>query len=294
MTVGMIGLGVMGSAMAMHLANAGRLSAVWNRTQARGQKIAADLNVDQTDDLASLADCSDVLITCVSADADLQAVIAELMPSLRAGQIVVDTSTVGVATVEALAATLSDQGVSFVDAPVTGGAEGAQAGTLQVMAGGDDAALTAVRPALEAFATSVTHFGPVGSGQRAKAVNQVLAAGMVQAMTEALAFADASGLDTEALLPVLSQGAMGSQLLSRRGERVLAADFAPGFRMALHHKDLQLCRTLLQSMDVNLPLVEMTVKHYERLMDQGYGDEDMSALYRLKRELFTHGNRKSL
>jgi 3-hydroxyisobutyrate dehydrogenase and related beta-hydroxyacid dehydrogenases len=294
MTVGMIGLGVMGSAMAMHLANAGRLSAVWNRTQARGQKIAADLNVDQTDDLASLADCSDVLITCVSADADLQAVIAELTPSLRAGQIVVDTSTVGVATVEALAATLSDQGVSFVDAPVTGGAEGAQAGTLQVMAGGDDAALTAVRPALEAFATSVTHFGPVGSGQRAKAVNQVLAAGMVQAMTEALAFADASGLDTEALLPVLSQGAMGSQLLSRRGERVLAADFAPGFRMALHHKDLQLCRTLLQSMDVNLPLVEMTVKHYERLMDQGYGDEDMSALYRLKRELFTHGNRKSL
>lgn len=294
MTVGMIGLGVMGSAMAMHLANAGLLSAVWNRTQARGQKIAADLNVDQTDDLASLADCSDVLITCVSADADLQAVIAELTPSLRAGQIVVDTSTVGVATVEALAATLSDQGVSFVDAPVTGGAEGAQAGTLQVMAGGDDAALTAVRPALEAFATSVTHFGPVGSGQRAKAVNQVLAAGMVQAMTEALAFADASGLDTEALLPVLSQGAMGSQLLSRRGERVLAADFAPGFRMALHHKDLQLCRTLLQSMDVNLPLVEMTVKHYERLMDQGYGDEDMSALYRLKRELFTHGNRKSL
>lgn len=294
MTVGMIGLGVMGSAMAMHLANAGRLSAVWNRTQARGQKIAADLNVDQTDDLASLADCSDVLITCVSADADLQAVIAELTPSLRAGQIVVDTSTVGVATVEALAAALSDQGVSFVDAPVTGGAEGAQAGTLQVMAGGDDAALTAVRPALEAFATSVTHFGPVGSGQRAKAVNQVLAAGMVQAMTEALAFADASGLDTEALLPVLSQGAMGSQLLSRRGERVLAADFAPGFRMALHHKDLQLCRTLLQSMDVNLPLVEMTVKHYERLMDQGYGDEDMSALYRLKRELFTHGNRKSL
>ena len=294
MTVGMIGLGVMGSAMAMHLANAGRLSAVWNRTQARGQKIAADLNVDHTDDLASLADCSDVLITCVSADADLQAVIAELTPSLRAGQIVVDTSTVGVATVEALAATLSDQGVSFVDAPVTGGAEGAQAGTLQVMAGGDDAALTAVRPALEAFATSVTHFGPVGSGQRAKAVNQVLAAGMVQAMTEALAFADASGLDTEALLPVLSQGAMGSQLLSRRGERVLAADFAPGFRMALHHKDLQLCRTLLQSMDVNLPLVEMTVKHYERLMDQGYGDEDMSALYRLKRELFTHGNRKSL
>lgn len=294
MTVGMIGLGVMGSAMAMHLANAGRLSAVWNRTQARGQKIAADLNVDQTDDLASLADCSDVLITCVSADADLQAVIAELTPSLRAGQIVVDTSTVGVATVEALAAMLSDQAVSFVDAPVTGGAEGAQAGTLQVMAGGDDAALTAVRPALEAFATSVTHFGPVGSGQRAKAVNQVLAAGMVQAMTEALAFADASGLDTEALLPVLSQGAMGSQLLSRRGERVLAADFAPGFRMALHHKDLQLCRTLLQSMDVNLPLVEMTVKHYERLMDQGYGDEDMSALYRLKRELFTHGNRKSL
>ena len=294
MKVGMIGLGVMGSAMAMHLAQAGLLGAVWNRTRHRGEALANELGVELADDLSALSATTDVVMTCVSADEDLQAVIAELTPALREGQVVIDTSTVGVATVEAIAAALAKRNVRFIDAPVTGGAEGAQAGTLQVMAGGDAAALEAVRPALEAFADTVTHFGEVGAGQRAKAVNQVLAAGMVQAMTEALAFADASGLDTEALLPVLTHGAMGSRLLERRGARVLAQDFAPGFRMALHHKDLQLCRTLLQSMDVNLPLVEMTVKHYERLMAQGHGDDDMSALYRLKRELFTTGNRKSL
>lgn len=294
MKVGMIGLGVMGSAMARHLAKADLLGAVWNRTRSRGQALASELNVELADDLPALSAKTDVLMICVSADEDLQAVIAQLTPALREGQIVVDTSTVGVATVQAIAAELAKRGVHFIDAPVTGGAEGAQAGTLQVMAGGDADALEAVRPALETFATTLTHFGEVGTGQRAKAVNQVLAAGMVQAMTEALAFADASGLDTEALLPVLTHGAMGSRLLERRGARVLAQDFAPGFRMALHHKDLQLCRTLLQSMDVNLPLVEMTVKHYERLMAQGHGDDDMSALYRLKRELFTTGNRKSL
>jgi len=294
MRVGMAGLGVMGSAMARNLAGAGYLAGVWNRTGHRAEALADELGVTRAETPAALAQACDEVITCVSADDDLREVVDAMRPGLRAGHLLVDTSTVGAATAEALADALAAREVAFIDAPVTGGAEGAAAGTLQVMAGGDAAALARVRPALEAIGSQVTHFGPSGFGQRAKAVNQVLGAGMVQAISEALAFADASGLDTEQLLPVLGQGAVGSRLLERRGARMLAEDFEPGFRMALHEKDLRLSQALLQSLEVNLPMVEMTLKHYERLMAQGHGDEDMTALYRLKRELFRTGNRRSL
>jgi len=294
MNVGMVGLGVMGTAMARHLSAAGLLAGVWNRTPAQAAALSAELGVTQANDLPALARECQVILTCVSADADVLEVVEALRPALGTDHVLVDTSTIGVDTAEAVAQQLGVEGAAFVDAPVTGGAEGAEAGTLQIMAGGDEAVLASVRPALLAFGRDVAHMGPVGYGQRAKAVNQVLAAGMVQAISEALAFADASGLDTEQLLPVLSGGAAGSRLLERRGARMLDRDFAPGFRLALHHKDLHLCRRLLQSLDVNLPLVEMTIKHYDRLMAQGHGDEDMSALFRLKRELFETGNRKSL
>ena len=294
MQLGFIGLGVMGAGMARNLAAAGLLGAVWNRTASRAQRLGEALGVAVADSPTALADRCDVLMTCVSADEDLHEVVNALLPALDSRHVVVDTSTVAAQTASDLADTLHAVGAGFIDAPVTGGAEGAEAGTLQVLAGGDEATFQRVRPALEAIAQGVTHFGPVGYGQRAKAVNQVLAAGMVQAISEALAFADASGLDAAKLLPALADGAAGSALLARRGERMLAGDFAPGFRMALHHKDLHLCRQLLQAMDVNLPLVEMTLKHYDRLIAEGHGDEDMSALYRLKRGLFETGNRKSL
>lgn len=294
MRVGVIGLGVMGQGMAANLAQAALLGCVWNRTRTRAEAFAKRYDVAIADNPAELAKQADVILTCVSADEDLRIVVDAMLPGLTAGKVVVDTSTVGANTAESIAALLAAHEVDFLDAPVTGGAEGAEAGTLQVMVGGDAAAVARIEPALQAIGAEVSHFGPVGSGQRAKAVNQVLAAGMVQAITEALAFADASGLDTEKLLPVLSGGAVGSRLLERRGERMLANDFAPGFRLSLHHKDLQLCRELLQDLNVNLPIVEMTVKHYERLMERGLGDEDMSVLYRMKRELFETGNRRSL
>ena len=294
MKVGVAGLGVMGRSMARNLASAGLLGAIWNRTRSRGEPLAGELGVTLAEDPAELARLCDVIITCVSADSDLLEVIDALRPGLAAGKVVVDTSTVGVDTAETAAARLDDLGAAFLDAPVTGGPEGAEAATLQIMVGGDPEVLERIRPALLAIGSEATHFGPVGYGQRAKAVNQVMVAGLVQAVTEGLAFAEASGLDTERLLPVLTGGASRSTRRERRGARMLAGDFEPGFRVALHHKDLNLCRRLLQTLDVNLPLVEMTIKHYERLLEQGHGDEDMSALYRLKRELFETGNRKSL
>ena len=294
MKVGVIGLGVMGQGMAANLARAGCLVGVWNRTVSRSNAFASSFPVPIAQNPADLAERAEVVITCVSADEDLNEVIDAMEPGMHPGQVIIDTSTVAVETVEALSHRLSALKVGFLDAPVTGGAEGAEAGTLQVMVGGEAPVLDQVVPVFNIIAAEVTHFGPVGYGQRAKAVNQVLAAGMVQAITEALAFADASGLDTSRLLPVLSKGAVGSRMLERRGERMLAGDFAPGFRMALHHKDLNLCRGLLQSLDVNLPIVEMTIKHYERLFAQGMGDQDMTALYQLKRDLFKTGNRRSL
>lgn len=294
MNVGVAGLGVMGRGMARNLSIAGLLAGVWNRTRANGEALAEELQVPLTEDAAALARLCDVVITCVSADQDVLEVVGALADGVSEGDVVIDTSTIGVDTAEAAAETLRARGAEFLDAPVTGGREGADAGTLQIMVGGDPGVLERIRPALQAIGSDATHFGPVGYGQRAKAVNQVMVAGLVQAISESLSFAEASGLDTERLLPVLTGGAAGSRLLERRGSRILAGDFEPGFRVSLHHKDLNLCRDLLQKLDVNLPLVEMTIKHYERLLEQGYGDEDTSALFRLKRDLFASGNRKSL
>jgi len=294
MNTGLIGLGSMGRGMARSLARAGLLGAVWNRSREPAEVLAAELGVPVAEDPAALAASCEGVLICVPADADVLEVIAALRPGLRPGQVVVDASTIGVGTVARIAPELAAAGVAFLDAPVSGGPEGAEAGSLTVMVGGDADALATARPALEAIGAHVAHIGPSGHGQRAKAVNQVLAAGVVQALSEALAFADASGLDTAALLPALAGGAVGSPLLARRGRRMLADDFEPGFRLALHHKDLRLCQELLGELDVNLPLVEMTLKHYDRLIAQGHGDEDITALYRLKREMFEGGNRRSL
>jgi len=288
------GLGVMGRAMARNLAADGLLAGVWNRTRARADALADELGVPAADDATALASACDVIITCVRADADVLEVVGALADGVSPGDVVIDTSTIGVDTAEQAGAMLAARDATFFDAPVTGGPEGAEAGTLQIMVGGDPVVLEQVRPALQAIGSDTTYFGPVGYGQRAKAVNQVMVAGIVQAISESLSFAEASGLDTERLLPVLTGGAAGSRLLERRGSRILAGDFEPGFRVSLHHKDLNLCRDLLHKLDVSLPLVEMTIKHYERLLEQGYGDEDTSALFRLKRDLFESGNRKSL
>lgn len=294
MRVGFIGLGVMGANMARHLATAGQLTSIWNRTRSTAEKLAAELGVSVAADPAALAQDCDVIFTCVSADKDILEVIDTMAPVLTDRHTVIDTSTVGADTAEEIGKRLAATGTDFLDAPLTGGSEGAEAGTLVVMVGGDAAVLERMRPVLEPFSSRISYFGATGNGQRAKAVNQVIVAGVVQAVSDGLSFAAASGLDTDELLPVLIGGAAGSRLLERRGARLLADDFAPGFKLALHHKDLLLCQRLLKGLDVSLPTVEMTIKHYERLMADGHGEEDITALYRLKKALFENGNQRSL
>lgn len=294
MNVGVIGLGAMGAGMARNLAKHDLLASVWNRTAATAAALATELGVPAAPRPEELAAECDVILICVSADADVLEMVDTILPALTAGKIVVDTSTVGVDTAREAARWVADAGAEFLDAPMSGGKEGADNGTLVTMVGGNAEALVAAMPALEAITKSITHMGDSGQGQATKAVNQVMAAGIAEAVSEALAFGAAMGLDMDRVIEVVGGGAAGNWFLGHRGPAMVRGSYQPGFRAALHHKDLALCRRMLDEMGVALPIVEMTLKHYERLMEEGYGDEDISALYRLKRRMFAEGNKRSL
>ena len=174
-------------------------------------------------------------------------------------------------------------GADFIDAPVSGGVEGAKNGKLSVMAGGDVATLDRVRPAIEAFAAKITLMGAVGAGQNTKAVNQVIVAGIAQAVCEGLALGEALGLDAERLLPTLGAGAAANWFMDKRGATMLRDEFAVGFKLQLLHKDLKIVRELAVAAGVNHDIVDLSLANYATLMAEGRGDDDTSGLIRLKR-----------
>ena len=284
MNTAFIGLGAMGRGMAANLQRAGHLDRAWNRTRARVQELAKEHGIALAETPAEAVRGCALVITCVSADTDLQQVVDALLPGLEPGAVLVDCSTVGADTARAVAEKIRGAGCSFLDAPVSGGVEGARNATLAMMVGGDAAVLERVRPVLAAMAARIVHMGPVGAGQATKAVNQIMVAGINQAVTEALAFGTAQGLDAERLIEVISQGAAGNWFLDHRGASMTGGRFDPGFKVALHHKDLRICRAMAGT--TRLSVVEQTLCDYQRLLDQGHGDEDISALYRIKRDLF--------
>jgi len=289
MKTGLIGLGNMGTAMAENLYQAGFLHAVWNRNENKTRAFCEQHAVPVSHSLSSLAKSCELIITCVSADKDLLEVTHQLEPDLQAGTIIVDTSTVSMQTAKDLCKRLSTIDVAFIDAPVSGGVEGAKNATLVMMAGGDEKTLNRIRPTLNAISTHVAHMGPCGNGQATKAVNQVMAAGINQAVSEALALADAAGLELDTVIDVISGGAAGNWFLQHRGQNMTRDIFEPGFKTHLHQKDLQLCKQMIQQLtdgEKSLPIVEMTLIHYQRLIDAGFGDEDISTLYRLKKDIF--------
>jgi len=281
-----IGLGAMGAGMAGNLHRAGLLAGAWNRTPERGQAVARQHGFALSENLADATQAADLVITCVSADADLLQVSEQLIPALQAGQVVLDTSTVSSATAQKVSAMYMAQDIHFLDAPVSGGREGAEKGTMVMMAGGDATVLERIMPALDVIAAKVVHMGPVGSGQATKAVNQIMAAGINQAVTEALAFGQANGLDMHKVIDVVSGGAAGNWFLAHRGNSMCGNSFEPGFRVALHRKDLAICQQMAAQLGVSLPVVETTLADYAQLIEQGHGDEDISSLYRLKRAMF--------
>lgn len=283
MQTGLIGLGAMGQGMARNLAKAGYLQGVFNRTSGKADALAAELNAQVYASPQALAEQVDVVLLCVSADRDVLEMVSALRETIKPGSVVVDMSTVGSDTAKQAAALLADKQADFLDAPVSGGVEGAHKGTLAMMVGGDAAVIERVKPILQAMTARIEHLGPTGSGQACKAVNQIMCAGINQAVTEALAFAQAQGLDMEKVIEVVSGGAAGNWFLQHRGKTMTKGIFQPGFKLALHHKDLSICQQMAEQKHLDCPLTDATLNDYRILMQQGFGDEDISALYRLKR-----------
>ncbi len=291
--VGFVGLGAMGWGMAGNLHKHGLLGAVWNRTPEKTQRFARETGVKAARGLQELASLANVIVSCVSADDDVLGVVDGLLPHLADTHLVIDCSTISADTARTAAHRLRQRGVSFLDAPVSGGVEGAHNATLAIMVGGDEAAFERAQPVLRAMGKVVTHFGASGAGQAAKATNQIMCAGVIQAVAEAMAFAKSEDLPLDRLIETLSQGAGSSWYFVHRAPNIVRDEFPAGFRVRLHEKDLKICRAMAARHGVQLPLIEMTLVHYRRLIEQGYGDEDISALFRLKDAMFAAAAKES-
>ena len=286
MQIGFVGLGAMGSHMARNLAQAGLLRGVWNRTTEKAAALAAELKCHAFVDLAELAANSEAVVICVSADEDVRAVIAGLEPALSPRMIVMDCSTVGAGTARDMHARLSPLGVGFLDCPVSGGVEGARLASLAIMVGGDEEDYARAVPVLEKMGKTIAHMGPSGAGQATKATNQIMCAGIIQAVGEAMAFAHAEGLPLERVIEVLGKGAGSSWYFVNRAPFMARQSYPAGFKVRLHAKDLRICRDMAAQHGARLPIVDSTLKEYAALVVEGFGDEDISAIYRLKSKLF--------
>jgi 3-hydroxyisobutyrate dehydrogenase len=270
--VGLVGLGAMGAHMARHLHTAGLLHAVGNRTVAKAEAFAREHGVTAMAPREMAAAC-DVVVTCVTADQDVIALCEEFASTARSGFTVADTSTIASTSARRAADILRAKGGDLVDAPVSGGVE----------AGGTVEALERVQPVLACFAARITHMGDVGAGQDTKAVNQVLVAGIAQAVCEGLALGDALGLEAERLLPTLGAGAAGCWFLDKRGATMLRDEFTVGFKLGLLVKDLKIVQQLAREAGTDRSVIDKALADYTALMAQGHADEDISALIRLKR-----------
>jgi len=286
MQTGFVGLGAMGANMARNLARAGLLRGVWNRTADKATALAAELKCHAFADLAELAANSEAVVICVSADEDVRAVVAGLDAGLSPRMIVMDCSTVGSGTARDMHARLAPLGVGFLDCPVSGGVEGARAATLAIMVGGEEEDFSRALPVLEKMGKTIAHMGPSGAGQATKATNQIMCAGIIQAVGEAMAFAHAEGLPLDRLIEVLGKGAGSSWYFVNRAPFMAHGSYPAGFKVRLHAKDLRICRDMAAQRGAQLPIVESTLQQYAKLVVQGFGDEDISAIYRLKSALF--------
>jgi len=282
----------MGAPMAKNLHKAGLLAAVWNRSADKAKALAAELGCAAPTTLEAFATGLDAAVTCVSADADVRAVIEAMAPGLARGALVIDCSTVSADTARWAEKFLAERGVRFLDAPVSGGTEGAKNAALAIMCGGEPAAYEASREILGAMGKTIEHFGPAGSGQATKATNQIMCAGIIRACAEAMAFAGAHQLPLERVVSTLGAGAGSSWYFVHRAPNMVRGSYPAGFRIRLHAKDLGICRDMAARFGVALPVVDSMLAEYAELIAQGYGDEDISATHRLKQALFDGAARR--
>jgi 3-hydroxyisobutyrate dehydrogenase len=282
MKVGVVGLGTMGAPMARHLIAAGHDVTVWNRTRHREEPLA-ELGASRAESAAAAAEGADAVLTCVSDDPDLEAVVFGsdgVAATLPAGSVLVDCSTASPSLARDLAERLAVDGRLFVDAPVSGGSEGAQKGTLTVFLGGSPEAVALAMPVVQAFGARITHLGPAGFGQAAKAVNQVVLAGVYAGVAEGVVLAERFGLPPAALLEALGAGAADSWVLRNRAANMVNGSYPLGFRTSLHLKDVRIALREAATMDLQLDVAQLVAGVEDQLVDAGFGDEDVSNLAR--------------
>lgn len=279
-TIGFIGLGIMGSGMAANLLEKGADMVVWNRTRTRMESLVT-AGARAATSPKEVAQRAGIVMVCVSDTPDVEQVVTGpdgVLDGLSDGSLVIDHSTISPSATVRLAGLVEERGGRWLDAPVSGGSEGAQRGTLSIMVGGDAADVERARPHLEAFGTTITHVGPVGAGQKAKIVNQILVVVNQLAASEALLFAEMAGLDLERTLEAVKGGAAGSWMLSNRGPQMIVRDWRPGFTIDLQEKDLRLALAAADEVGAPLPGTALVFQLYRALQQAGLGAEGNHAL----------------
>ena len=279
-TIGFIGLGIMGRGMSLNLLKAGYAVTVWNRTASRADDIVK-AGGQVGDSPADVASKSDIIMTVVSDTPDVEAVILGdngVIQGVKSGSLVIDMSTISPQTTREIAEKLSEKGVHMLDAPISGGSEGAEKGTLAIMVGGEAEQFARAMPYFEAMGKTITHVGDNGAGQTVKLVNQILVVVNMLAVSEALLFAQAGGLDLAKTLSAIENGAAGSWMLSNRGSQAIVRDWRPGFTIDLQQKDLRLVLEAAQQMGIPSLATSLVSDLYRTLQSRNLGDIGNHAL----------------
>lgn len=286
MKVSFIGMGTMGTAMALNIIKAGHEVTVHNRSREKEEPLAK-AGARRAGSPKEASQEADIIITCVSDTPDVEGVVLGengVIHGAQTGAIVVDMSTISPSATRRMAAQLARKGIRMLDAPVSGGSEGAQKGTLTIMVGGEAEDVAQAMPVLSAMGKSITHVGPSGAGQFTKAINQVIISGVYLAVAEGLTLGLKAGLDMEKVVQALAGGAAGSWVLNFRSGNMIKNEYPLGFRVRLHRKDLGIALEAAKEMGVFLPCTALVAQIENGLMSLGYGDEDMSAMARLIRK----------
>ena len=286
MNIAVIGMGTMGAPMATNLLRAGHTVVVHNRTREREGPLE-EQGATRADSPAAAARRVEVVLTCVSDTPDVERVLLDpeigAITGLSEGGLVIDCSSIAPAATREIAARFRENHIGYVDAPVSGGSEGAIKGTLAIMCGGSETDFARAKPVLEVLGSKLTHVGDVGCGQIAKVANQVIIAGTFLALGEALTLASKAGADPEKVVEAIGGGVAGSWILQNRSSNMLNNTYPLGFRTRLHRKDLGIALETARTFEVPVPIASLVATIEDGLIAQGFGDEDMSNLARFVR-----------
>jgi 3-hydroxyisobutyrate dehydrogenase len=286
MKVAFIGLGTMGAGMAMNILKAGHEVTVHNRTREREESLAAE-GAARAATPREAAAGAEIIVICVSDTPDVEEIILGdegVIHGAPQGSIVVDMSTISPSAARRMAEMLAEKGVGMLDAPVSGGSEGAQNGTLSIMFGGEARVFEKALAILETMGKTITHVGTIGAGQVTKAINQIVITGTYLTMAEGLTIGMKAGLDMEKVLQAIGGGAASSWVLHNRGRNVINNSYPLGFRLSLHHKDLNIALETARELGATLPATALVAQMENGLLERGFGDDDISAIARVIRE----------